>query len=511
MFRSNLPHRLYLFEQNKMTQVSLYKRIKNFIDPVTVEKSCPPSLYEDEFFNELRKREYSSLDKNGHIYLDYGRGGLYAKTQIDQHRNLLVDNVFTNPHLSNNQASKQTLTEIEETRTKVLEYFNAKDYHCFFIKNVSNALQLVEEFYYSAKDVHYLLLADNQYSIPDEQEWKLKFQSVSFATLDENFKIDRENLLRKLDCQKNKKRKLFYYPAQSSFSGVKHSLKWVEIAQQKGWNVILDIDSYTATNSIDLSTCKPQFTCFSFNKMFGYPADIGCLLIRKDIFQSFQTKRFLKYNTRLKQPYHSYLCNDENYFEDDTIDHLSIPAIKFGLDHLKSIDMLNIRSRVKSLMDYLIFHLNNCKHSNGKPILKILGPEDRSFCGPSVAMTYLKPNGTYICLGDIEKRSYQNNIFLNSGFFNSISNIASMNIVFEKPTNLYISRKENEAGDKTNQNFEELSNAAVISLGIATNKADLDAYIEFAKSMKDFSFTVPKKLQLTFRNSHRDIRRQTAL
>ena len=44
-----------------------------------------PDYSSTHLVDDLRKREYSRLDEQGHIYLDYTGGGLYADSQIRQH------------------------------------------------------------------------------------------------------------------------------------------------------------------------------------------------------------------------------------------------------------------------------------------------------------------------------------------------------------------------------------------------------------------------------------------
>ena len=60
-----------------------------------------PSYSDTRRIDELRAAEYSRLDAGEHIYLDYTGGGLYADVQLRQHRELLSDHVFGNPHSSN--------------------------------------------------------------------------------------------------------------------------------------------------------------------------------------------------------------------------------------------------------------------------------------------------------------------------------------------------------------------------------------------------------------------------
>jgi molybdenum cofactor sulfurtransferase len=77
-----------------------------------------------EILAELRRRDYARLDRDGQVYLDYTGAGLYADSQIRAHLALLEGGVFGNPH-SRNPTSKVTTELVENTRRKVLEYFQA--------------------------------------------------------------------------------------------------------------------------------------------------------------------------------------------------------------------------------------------------------------------------------------------------------------------------------------------------------------------------------------------------
>src|SRR5262249_53755676 len=50
---------------------------------------------------ELRVTEYARLDRQGHVYLDYTGGSLYAESQLRDHLALLNEQVYGNPHSKN--------------------------------------------------------------------------------------------------------------------------------------------------------------------------------------------------------------------------------------------------------------------------------------------------------------------------------------------------------------------------------------------------------------------------
>ena len=120
--------------------VSLNSAFLNF------QQSC--SAYRQTEFDNLRSREYSRLDEQNQVYLDYTGSGLYAASQIHQHMNLLEQGVFGNPH-SNNPTSLAMTHLVEQARSYVLEYFNGfpDEYVVIFTPNASGALKLVGEAY----------------------------------------------------------------------------------------------------------------------------------------------------------------------------------------------------------------------------------------------------------------------------------------------------------------------------------------------------------------------------
>src|SRR5690349_24873442 len=88
--------------------------------------------------DELRATEYARLDRQGHVYLDYTGGGLYAESQLRDHQALLSDAVFGNPH-SKNLTSLATTELVERARESVLRFFNADggEYMVIFTPNAT--------------------------------------------------------------------------------------------------------------------------------------------------------------------------------------------------------------------------------------------------------------------------------------------------------------------------------------------------------------------------------------
>ena len=125
-----------------------------------------PAYASTRRLDALRTTEYTRLDQQGHVYLDYTGGSLYAESQLRDHMALLNSQVFGNPH-SKNLTSMAMTNLVERTREYVLQYFNASpdEYIVIFTQNATGALKLVGEAYPFATGGTYLLTFDNHNSV----------------------------------------------------------------------------------------------------------------------------------------------------------------------------------------------------------------------------------------------------------------------------------------------------------------------------------------------------------
>ena len=104
----------------------------------------PSALADHTLLDALRHSEYARLDAQGHTYLDYTGGALYAESQVREHLELLQRAVFGNPH-SGNPASQYATAQVLRARDAVLRFFNAdtEEYGVVFTANATAALKLV--------------------------------------------------------------------------------------------------------------------------------------------------------------------------------------------------------------------------------------------------------------------------------------------------------------------------------------------------------------------------------
>ncbi|RDK88380.1 aminotransferase class V-fold PLP-dependent enzyme [Marinirhabdus gelatinilytica] len=446
------------------------------------------TLAHDTFFSTLRKREYARLDQQKQVYLDYTGGNLYSAQQLQLHQQLLAKNVFGNPH-STNPSSQLATQLVAQARKKVLSFFNAEDYYCIFTQNASGALKIIGECYPFCENGHFLLFADNHNSVNGIREYcKGKKGDFSYVPIHfEDLMIDGENLSKALESHPNKKHKLLAFPAQSNVSGVKHDLGWIQKAQGKGWDVLLDAAAFAPTSILNLQEVQPDFVSLSFYKIFGYPTGLGCLLVKKDKFSLLKKPWFAGGTVSLvavKTPSH-FLVNDHERFENGTINYLDIPAIKIGLDYIEKIGMQRINERVQSLQDYLVEKLTPLQHTTGIPQVKVYGPKDRKDTGGTLLINFFNPDNTQIPFNIVEEKANQKRISLRSGCFCNPGLDEINSCVSIEETAKYFSSRDDSSETEFTASLKKMRGAVRVSVGLATTKQDLESFLGFVGSLKD--------------------------
>ena len=127
--------------------------------------------------------------------------------------------------------------------------------------------------------------------------------------------------------------------------------------------------------------------------LFRSPTGLGCLLARREALRELRrpwfaggTVSMVSVSGDLHQ-----LVPDEAAFEDGTVNYLNIPAVQFGLEFMESVGLDCIRTRVRSLMGWLLTELQALRHPNGQPLIHLLGPTTMEARGGNVAFNVLDP------------------------------------------------------------------------------------------------------------------------
>lgn len=469
--------------------------LSNFETELTLFKRTYPHLDLDAL-DYLRATDYERLDRLGHVYLDYTGGGLYAQSQIDTHQHMLHDGVFGNPH-SANPTSKAMTDLVEHARHFVLDYFNADpdEYIVIFTQNASGALKLVGESYPFEHNGQYLLLFDNHNSVNGIREFaRAKRARVNYApVLPPELRVDADKLAAFLDDALPGGNNLFAFPAQSNFSGVQHDLEWIARAQAKGWDVLLDAAAFAPTNRLDLSAVKPDFISLSYYKIFGYPTGVGSLIARRDTVKKLRRPWFAGGTITIAsvQGDGYYLADGEAGFEDGTIDYLNLPAVEIGLRHIQAVGIDAIHARVLAHTEWLLNKLLSLRHSTGEPLIHLYGPQDTQARGGTITVNFYDTRGKLFDYREVEAEANQVNISVRTGCFcNPGAGEQAHGLTAAELADCF--RREERM---TFEDFitamagkvDDAVGAVRVSVGIATNLADLYRFVQFAESFSDRS------------------------
>jgi molybdenum cofactor sulfurtransferase len=443
--------------------------------------------------DDLRATEYARLDRQGHVYLDYTGGGLYAESQLRDHMALLSEGIFGNPH-SKNLTSMAMTRLVEHARDYVLQYFKAspEEYMVIFTPNSTGALKLIGESYPFKPGDAYLLTFDNHNSVNGIREFaRSKGAGVTYIPVSlPELRVDPDQLAQALEIARPGKNNLFAFPAQSNFTGVQHPLEWITQAQTKGWEVLLDAASFAPTNRLDLSRWHPDFVDISFYKMFGYPTGTGCLLVRKTAAQKLQRPWYSGGTITFSSvvAFNHYLTPGPAGFEDGTVNYLSLPAVEIGLKWIESTGIDLIHTRVMCLTGWLIDRLLALRHDNGNPVIRLYGPPNIHRRGGTIQVNFFDPQVNLFDCTDVERLANEERISLRAGCHcNPGAREVALGFTQELLAPCF--------RDKERLTFEQFlhvidgktTGALRASLGIASNFADVYQYVQFAERFIDLN------------------------
>lgn len=434
------------------------------------------------YFDSLRNNEYPMLDRHGHIYLDYTGGNLIPLSLLRRHHNMLENSVLGNPH-STNPTSQLAGRLVEEARAKVLDFFNAPDYHCIFTQNASASLKIVGESYPFSQGSRFVLTSDNHNSVNGIREFcNAKGGSTHYATLNyKDLTIDEYHLSKLLSYRKEGAQSLFAFPAQSNVSGIKHDLSWISKAQQMGYDVLLDAAAFVPTSRLDLSVHKPDFVSLSFYKMFGYPTGIGCLLVRKDTCTKLVKPWFAGGTVTLVSvvTQNKFLAEGNERFEDGTLNYAGIPAVTFGLEYMEGIGYERIQQRIQYLIRHLFDRLSELRHDNGLEMVRIFGTHDFGRRGGNIILNLVDPSGHTVPFEQVEAPANERMISIRSGCFCNPGIDEINNCITTEEMSKYFSTHDKGDYHDMVATLGKMRGAIRVSVGLATNEADLDAFVDF--------------------------------
>jgi molybdenum cofactor sulfurtransferase len=259
--------------------------------------------------------------------------------------------------------------------------------------------------------------------------------------------------------------------------------------------VLLDSAACVPTNRLDLSRWHPDFVALSFYTMFDWPTGVGALIARREALAKLERPWFsggtIVAAFVQREWYQS--APGAAHFEDGTVNFLNLPAVEIGLRFLDRIGIDTVHAHVRTLAAPLLDTLGSLRHTNGALAATIYGPRQLDQRGATVAFNFLHPDGRVVDERYVDRLARRHNISLRTGCF---CNPGAGEVAFT------ISRETLVGGEfgegMTRDDYVEAiglpSGGAVrASLGLASNLADIERFIAFAREFVDLA-AVPDDL-----------------
>ena len=174
-------------------------------------------------------------------------------------------------------------------------------------------------------------------------------------------------------------------------------------------------------------------------------------------------------------------------FEDGTVDYLSLPAVGIGLHHLQAIGIDTIHDRVRCLAGWLLDRLAAMRHGNGTPLARLHGPWTMRARGGTLAVNFLDARGQVMDHVEVERRAAAASISLRTGCFcNPGAAEAASGIARARLAACFGRRGADRrlTRDDVGRCLGGRALGAVrVSLGVASNLADVERFLAFAATL----------------------------
>ncbi len=313
------------------------------------------------------------------IYFDNAATTQKPRQVIDAIYNYYM-NYNANIHRAVHQLSEEATEAYEGARSKVARFINAKDEEVVFVRNATEAINLVayawgranidagdtivvSEMEHHSNIVPWQLLAK-------EKGAKLHYiridynadggSSTSSRTI--NYSDDGSLIMDDLyDVISHAKVKLVAISHMSNVLGTINPVKEiVDICRDKGIRVLVDGAQSTPHMPIDVKDIDCDFFAFSAHKMLG-PTGVGVLYAKRDILDAMDP--FIGGGDMIREVHkHAASWNDLPWkFEAGTPNIADVIGFGAAIDYLNAIGMENVRAYEHQLTEYMLSRLMEVK------------------------------------------------------------------------------------------------------------------------------------------------------
>jgi molybdenum cofactor sulfurtransferase len=367
------------------------------------------------------------------VYLDHAATTLYSKSLMETFTAAMMANLYGNPH-SASGSSQLSTSRVEDTRLKILRFFNADpdDFDLIFVANATAGIKLVMDALRECDGgFKYGYHRDSHTSLIGVRECAISSRCLADSDI-ERWLSGTESLV---DEETGSKTNLFAYPAQSNMDGRRLPISWASRARKTNISAatttytLLDGSAFVSTAQLELgdASAAPDFTVLSFYKIFGFP-DLGALIVRKDSGPVLQLRKYFGGGTVemvlcVKEKWHVPKAQSlHDSLEDGTLPFHNILALDAAIDVHKKLygTMHQIAQHTAFLAQRLYDGLAALRHSNSEPVCMIhsqgfTSKSSLHMQGPIVAFNLRNSSGAWFSNTEFEKLAIVRKFHVRSG------------------------------------------------------------------------------------------------
>lgn len=355
-----------------------------------------------------------------HVYMDYASLALSSRFQMEEHMKIVMAQGHMFVGKSSSSADYASMAQV-----RLLEMFHtdSTEYTVVFTTGLKASFRLVANAYPFRKGSPILVAQDNHDAVNQLTAASVKAGGRPILAPLEETDLSLSNatlrpLMKRHIFQSSGS--LFVYPAQSSITGIRHSMQLVNKAQTSGWHVLVDASTLLPTGTLNLSQHQPDFVLGSFQNIVGYPSGMGYLLVRRASFLVGHASHSNAITLAAKGS-STKVQNFHIVAEDESLSKLSFAGLDLGLQHLQTIGLDVIQTRVRALANWMVQNLKGLRHIDPDDwsLLNVYSPymaEDR---GNIISFNVLDSTGEVIVPSLVQRLAAKNQITLAVGSFSN--------------------------------------------------------------------------------------------
>lgn len=309
------------------------------------------------------------VNGNQLVYLDNAATSQRPKAVIEAIQDF-YNNYNSNIHRGIHHLSEEATDKYENSRERIANFVNAKDYQTIFTRNTTESLNLIAYAWglenLRSGDEIVLTIMEHHSNIVPWQFFKKIGVVIKYVDVNEDGTLK----MKQFEEMITKKTKIVSTVHVSNALGTINDLSNIEkIAHDNGAIFVVDGAQSVPHIPVDVKKLKADFFAFSGHKMLG-PTGIGVLCGKTELLEKMNP--FMFGGDMIKEVFTTgSTWNDLPWkFEAGTPNIAGGIGLGAAVDYLKTIGMDNVREHEKELLKYAHKKLGAIEG------LKIYGPED---------------------------------------------------------------------------------------------------------------------------------------